>query len=126
MVCCCCFLLVSCGFLQTGQVSLPPNLESPQPPTDLDLFPLDSLKNFCKIKDEDLKTEIARFENMILNEGARLKKEGKQGLEILPGVKTLLGSVRRIEIFLFKALVQADISSEPVDSSGKLDDCYLW
>ena len=53
----------------------------------------DNLKNFCKIKDEDLKTEIARFENMILNEGARLKKEGKQGLEILPGVKTLLGSI---------------------------------
>lgn len=54
-----------------------------------------SLKKWCNVKPEDLKTEIARFENMILDEGARLKKEGKQGLEILPGVKTLLDSVGR-------------------------------
>ena len=52
-----------------------------------------SLRNFCGTKPEDIKTEVARFENMILAEGARLKKEGKKGLEILPGVKSLLDSV---------------------------------
>lgn len=55
-----------------------------------------SLRNFCNIQDpEQLKAETARFEDMILAEGARLKSIGQKGLEILPGVKELLASVSR-------------------------------
>jgi glycerol 3-phosphatase-1 len=53
------------------------------------------LKRWCNVTPENLKSEIARFEDMILAEGARLKAEGKKGLEILPGVATLLDSVSK-------------------------------
>jgi hypothetical protein len=52
-----------------------------------------SLKRWCGAKPENMVEEVARFENMILAEGARLKDVGEKGLEILPGVQTLLDSV---------------------------------
>lgn len=52
-----------------------------------------SLKKWCGAKDENIVEEIARFENMILEEGARLKERGEKGLEILPGAQKLLDSV---------------------------------
>ncbi len=54
-----------------------------------------SLRNFCKIPEERIKEETARFEDMILTEGARLKQEGKRGLIKLPGVDQVLSSVSR-------------------------------
>jgi hypothetical protein len=55
-----------------------------------------SLRRWCNIPEEEIKDEVARFENMILAEGAKLKAEGKNGLVKLPGVDELLKSVRGV------------------------------
>lgn len=75
-----------------GQVSL---LDFSYPCTCPDrLNTTNSLKRWCNVSPENIKDEIARFENMILEEGARLKEKGEKGLEILPGAQRLLDSVR--------------------------------
>ncbi|KAJ9118176.1 hypothetical protein QFC22_004080 [Naganishia vaughanmartiniae] len=53
----------------------------------------DNLKRWCNVKPENITAETKRFEDMILAEGARLKDIGEKGLEILPGVQTLLSSI---------------------------------
>jgi hypothetical protein len=55
--------------------------------------PVFSLRKWCNIPEDRIKDEVARFENMILVEGAKLKAEGKNGLVKLPGVDELLKSV---------------------------------
>jgi hypothetical protein len=70
---------------------------SSSPPSSCLILPCQpictSLKRWCNVQPENIVEEIARFENMILAEGARLKEQGEKGLEILPGVPTLLDSV---------------------------------
>jgi len=53
----------------------------------------DNLRKWCNIPEDRIKDEVARFENMILVEGAKLKAEGKNGLVKLPGVDELLKSL---------------------------------
>jgi hypothetical protein len=80
-----------------------------------------SLKKWCNAKDENIVEEIARFENMILEEGARLKAMGEKGLEILPGAQKLLDSVCD-----YCDSSKCHWLTIGADTSGRLDYCHVW
>lgn len=52
------------------------------------------MRNFCGITDEkDIARETERFENMIVEKAQERQAAGLTGMEILPGVHTLITSV---------------------------------
>jgi glycerol 3-phosphatase-1 len=70
---------------------------------------VDNMRNWCGITDQaelevcflhlclahsDVQTATELFETMIVTEAQRLQAEGKTGLQVLPGVLSLLQAVR--------------------------------